>query len=165
MKVGKILIVMIIVALGFQVNAQRATYVHESYNSVRKYIHPLQLSQHQVADWSRLNRDTDIAVNHIQKARGYTDRTRARKIENVYERHDRRLANILTRRQLERFYNMRGRARNIQYNNNYTNSCPSSYSAPRNQRNGNQYGDRAGNRDARYDNDTSYYDGGRKSRS
>lgn len=160
MKVGKILIVMILAALGFQVNAQRATFVHESYNSVRQYIHPLRLSQNQVADWSRLNGATDIAIRDIEYGRG-SARSKARRVESVLERHDRRLSNILSRRQLAKYYNLRVNDRNSRfYNNRGNNYCPSGYSNQGRQRDDNRYDDRNRNRDAGYSNSNSYYDGG-----
>ena len=165
MKVGKILIVMILAALGFQVNAQRATFVHESYNSVRQYIHPLRLSQNQVADWSRLNTATGIALRDIENSRG-TARSKARKAEGILERRDRKLSNILSRGQFSKYLNIRGsrgNSQNSRYNNNRSSSyCPSSYSNQDRQR----YDDRNGyrnddrNRDAKYNDSGSYYDGG-----
>lgn len=180
MKVGKIWIVMVLVALGFQVNAQRATFVHEYYNSVRQYIQPLRLSQNQVADWSRLNRATDFAITDIERNRRMSPRAKAKHIENVLARHDRRLRSILSRRQLSKFYSMRSNVRGNRYytprrGNNY---CPANdYDLYRqenfdrnrrrnNNRNDNRNYDRSrDNRDSGYYGNSSYYDGGRAYRS
>ncbi len=107
MKTGKILIVMILAALGFQANAQRGVFVHESYNSVRKYIHPLRLGHNQVVDWTRLNKRTNAEVRNIERDRYLTPRMKARKIDRLFDRKDRRLRDILTRRQYQKFRNIR----------------------------------------------------------
>lgn len=164
MKVGKILIVMILAALGFQMNAQRATFVHESYNYVRKYIHPLQLSHRQVEDWSRLNRATDITINDIQRDRYLSDRAKSRKIEAVLNRQDRRLRNILSRRQYAKFRTLRSSYRNNNYdrgvrNRGYRNgsSCEAGYDNRRGQR-GDYY---TSSRDGDYYDGGTYYSGNR----
>jgi len=149
MKVGKILIVMILAALGFQMNAQRATFVHESYNSVRKYIYPLQLSHRQVEDWSRVNRATSIAINDIESDRYLSGRSKARKIESVLDRQDRRIRNILSRRQYNQFRNMRASYRNGSYDRGVGN---------RGYRNGSSCD--AGYRNTRGQRGSTYYDGG-----
>jgi len=107
MKKGKILIIMILAALGFQANAQRGVFVHESYNSVRKYIHPLRLSHNQVVDWTKLNRHVSTVARNIERDRHLSPRMKGKKIRRLYDKKDRRLREILSRRQYNKFRNMR----------------------------------------------------------
>jgi len=127
MKNGKMLILTILAALSFQAEAQRGVFVHEAYNSVRKYIHPLRLSQAQVIDWSALNRHFDEQIYLVRNDRYLSQRMRSRRLQHLYNRKNHGLRNILSRRQYDKYRYIRSRRdrdrRNYRGNNRYRGSA------------------------------------------
>jgi len=141
MKNGKLLILMILVVLSFQAEAQRGVFVHDSYNSVRKYIHPLRLSHAQAADWSALNRHFDQKIYVVRQDRYLSPRMKHRKLDRLHRSKDHRLRNILSRRQYDKFRHMKTRRNRDRVRD----------------RDRVRYGD---DRGSSYQNNSNYYDGG-----
>ena len=98
---------MIFAALGFSANAQRDVKVNNNYNSVKQYVHVLNLSQSQVYDWSALNDYYDNEIYYVRNDRRLSAIAKSRKLDRLYDSKNKDIRRLLTNRQYRKFINLR----------------------------------------------------------